>query len=220
MVMAFQSGARAPSQLMPANGGGGKVVRRSPVPIRPTPVRTAAPVRGTIARPPATTASGARLPFAGNPIAGPLAAQVMQRAGATAVTTPRSGAIVSPTPVRVTAPTVRMPPPPVRPPAIASTPVGGAPARGTLLSSPVPPPPTTGAPVSQSIAIQHYAGVPPAGTPPSMTFGPTQGAVAPADAGGFTLGGPFFSVSGFQMNQGTLLLFVIAGVAILWAMSK
>lgn len=211
-MVAFQS-VRAPSQMLPANGGG---TLRARAPIRPAP-----PVRmPTAARPaPATV----RNPLMGNPIFASLAKRAPQTMGTTAVT-PRAPSPIAPA-ARGTAMA------PVAPPqweyqrspnfssALVGTPVGGAPARGTLLSRPVPPPLPTGAPVSQSIPIQSYAGVPPAGTPPSMTFGPTQG-VVPADAGGFTLGGPFFSVSGFQMNQTTLLLVVAAGAVVLYLMVK
>ena len=209
-------GARAPSQFLPANGGGGsKVATRAPVRTATAP----APVRGTVARPvstfrvpttaPRPAPTPAKNPFAGNPVFAPLVNRVMQKAGTTSVTPLRS-----PTPIMAPRPA----PPVTKAPApIAGTPVGGPPVRGTLLARPIPPPVTTGAPVSQSIPIQTYAGVPPAGTPPSMTFGPTQGVVTP-DTLGLSVGGPEFSISGFQMTQTNVLLLLLVGGAVIYFM--
>ena len=234
-------------QGMKTNGGGGGGTLARPIAPRPTaPVKgTAIPTRspgGMRATPVVTKTNGGtvttRNPFAGNPIAGPLAAKVIaqatasqQRLGTPQVTTraPLGNQTGTTGPARICpawgcggAPVMRKPASPVSP--ISTPPAAGPPSGGALITNnPIAPAPTTGGNVSEHVAIQTpsslgLATIPPAGTPPSMTVG--NAAPPLPDTGSISFGGPLFTLSGFQMNSTTMLLILGGGLVLFFLMAS
>jgi hypothetical protein len=173
--MALFSQATSPRsglRSLPADGPGGTVARRAPVPVR-------APIARPVSPPSAPTASG---PFSRNPIFGPLAAKVIARSSGTAAA---PGRAVPPAPVRSVSPIpVRGTSMIARPVSTITRPIAGMPTAGIApiggLSVPISHQPQGG-----TLRVQP-AGAPPSGAPPSMSLVTNMAGVAQPDDGMFS----------------------------------
>jgi hypothetical protein len=200
MLAAALSSLRTPLGFR-TNGGGSLTVRRP----APAPAPAPAPVRAPVV----ASVAPVRNPYAGNPIAGPLAASLLNQRSPN-FSTIRSTSTRIPGPIKVPAP----------------APLKGTIARpvfpmdgGTLLPpihrAPISTLAPTMAPSGGGIAnAQPIVNTPPSGAPPSMSLGWGSDA-ATSGAGELAITTP---IAGFSITQGWLVLAIILGIGV-WVAS-